>query len=370
MSGPGLRLLVWADTLPAVYPPDAVLERVPWATLPEHVASRAKGLAAHAIAVLPPSTCAEAAPALAALRRHTSLPLWLVAAERPPGDLMATLDPISVLARLDPKTVAGALTGMASGAAGPVRANEPVIVVFAPSGGAGASTIAVALAETLCAWHVPTVLVDFNLHAPTLAVLLETWGTAEASPTLEQYLRDPATPAVPVPGRGGLRLVPGLEVLENLDDVGVAKAVAILESLRGSARVVDTAPVVTDPAVYAALRSASHTVLVSDDRVSSRLQLKRYRRLFLQLGLGWCGALLVLNRSRPASGGVTASQMEEEVGLRPVATLPYRSAAGATGPGGRADGAWRGGIEQVGATILGREPRRPPMPWRPTRKAR
>lgn len=353
-----VRLVLWGDAWPAVYPADATLERVPWTTRPEHVASRAQGLAAQAIAVLPPRGM-DASAALAALRRHTSLPLWLIGPGVPlPAALAADLEPFHVLRDLEPRAVkALAEAARQAPKAGPERGEprtDPLVAVFAPAGGAGASTLAAALGRTLAAWRLPTVLLDLNLHAPTLSVLLRTWSGGEAGATLEQYLRNPTLAPVPVGGQPGLGLVPGLEALENLDEVTVGAVVALLEHLRGSARVVDTAPVVTDPAVYASLRSATHTVLVADDRVPSRLQLKRYRRLFLQLGLGWREALLVINHPRPAGAGPTADQIEEEVGLKPLTALPYAAAvASADGPP-RAVAAWRAGVELLAATVLGR----------------
>jgi hypothetical protein len=231
---------------------------------------------------------------------------------------------------------------------------DPLVTVFAPSGGAGASTVAVALGRTLAAWRVPTVVLDLNLHAPTLSALLQTWSAAEPPAVLERYLRDPALAPLAVAGQPGLGLVPGLEVLENLDQVSVGGVVSLLQRLCGSARVVDTAAVVTDPAGYDALRSATHIVLVADDRMTSRIQLKRYHRLFATLGLAWRDALLVINHPWPPSAALTPSQVEEEVGLRPLATLPYRATLGRANGTRRPDGAWRAGIEVVAATVLGR----------------
>ena len=370
-GGSPVRLLLWSDRWPAVYPADAGMERVPWTTRPEHVASRAEGLAAQAVAVCPAGGPDEAAGALSALRRHTALPLWLIVADPAhAGTLPAGLEPVRLLRDLDPRVVAAALAEVGSatrpGGGDPLRTApraDPVVTVFAPGGGAGASTLAAALARTLAGWSLPTVAADLNLHAPVLAVVLGTWTAAGSPAGLEPYLRDPATPPVPVPGSPGLRLVPGLEALENLDDVTVGGVVALLERLGGGARVLDTAPVVTDPAVYAALRSASHTVLVSDDGVSSRLQLKRYRRLFLQLGLGWRDALLVVNHSRPSQAGPSPAEIEEELGLRPLVTLPYRPSLLAAAPPRRLEGAWRTGVEMLAATIVGRRPPRPPG-WR------
>lgn len=362
-AGAVVRLLLWADAWPAVYPADATLERVPWATRPEHVATRAQGLAAHAIALLPPSGPGDAASALAALRRHTPLPLWLIGQPgRLPSDLPAGLEPVRALRDLEPRAVEAALAADAANAPAqaatgrrPPAPADPVVTVFGPCGGAGVSTVATALGRVLAAWRLPTVVVDLNLHAPTQAVLLGAFAAAQAPPALETYLRDTATTPVGVVGAPGLCLVPGLDALENLDDVSVGKVVALLERLRGSVRVVDTAPVVTDPAVYSALRSATHTILVSDDRVASRLQLKRYRRLFLQLGLGWRNAMLVINHPRPSSTGPSTVQIEEEIGLRPLTALPYRSAVAAHGPG-RGDAVWRAGIERLAATVVGRPP--------------
>lgn len=369
MSDSTPRLLLWSDRWPSVYPADAVMERVPWATRPDLVASRARGLAAQAVAVWPPGGTAEAHAALSALRRHTALPLWLLADDAAQPALPTALAPLRVLRDLDPRAVAAAL---AQDAAAPTSETDerprpgpppdPVVTLFAPSGGAGASTLAAALGTVFATWGQPTVVLDLNLHAPTLAVVTGTWTSTTSPAGLEPYLRNPATPPVPVPGVPGLRLVPGLESLESLDDVNVGAVVSLLEHLRGGIRVVDTAPVVTDPAVYAALRSASHTVLVTDDRVASRLQLKRYRRLFLQLGLGWRDVLLVLNHSRPAPPGPLPEELEEELGLRPLVTLPHRPALASSAPM-RLDGALRAGVETLAATIVGRRP--PPVPrWR------
>lgn len=365
-----LRLIVWSDTWPALYPPDATLERVPWETAPEDVASRAKGLEADAVLAIPPGRDGAGPERLIGLRAHTTLPLWLLA---PDGTNPAAgvprdaLEPLQVMASLTPQAVERAL-----GTPDPLRpadraAPGPQVAVFGPSGGVGASTVAIHLAQVFAAWRLDTVLVDMNLHAPDLALLLRAWPAQDRESRLETYLRNPKTSPVPVQER--LALVPGLSDLENLDDVSVGAAVALLERLAPAIRVVDTAPVVTDPAVYAALRGASHLVLVSEDRVACRIHLKRYRRLFLQLGLPWRDALLVVNHTRPGGALVTPTQMEEEIGLRPVSSLPYHPARSAEAPGPRRlDGGARSAIEVLAATILGRTPpkgRAEGTRWRP-----
>ena len=372
---PHLRLIVWADGWPSVYPPDATMERVPWATNPQDVASRAQGLGADAIVAIPPASSSDVQGRLALVRRHTALPLWLLGVE-PPFDRDAAeariLAPWTVMRALTPQAVDAALRPT-DGATVPAATPSPSrtrrdlqVAVFGPRGGAGTSTVAVCLAQTLAAWQLPTVLVDLNLHQPDLAVMTRAWSDG-ANARLETYLKEPQTPPIPVEN-GRFLLVPGLYDLENLDDVTVGSVVTLLEGLRPSVEVIDTAAVVTDPAVYAALRGATHLVLVCEDRVAARLQLKRYRRLFLQLGLPWRDALLVVNHPRPGGPTVSPTQMEEEVGLRPLCVLPYRPGLGAESGPPRPDGAVRTGIDVLAATIVGRQgqitrPARPP--WRP-----
>jgi hypothetical protein len=359
-----LRLLLWADAWPAVYPADAVVERVAWNIPPTLVASRARGLGAVAIAALPPDGAPRttALDRLRQLRKVTTLPIWLVGdgGGVAPSDA-PDLTPWRRLTALEPRQVVAAMAaeGDPHAAAPAVESPpvEPLVTVFSPTGGAGASTVAAALARTLAGWRIATVVVDLNLHAPDQAVLLDA-DRVDPRARLEAYLRDPSTPPLALGRDRGLGLVPGLAELENLDDVRVGNVVALFEHLRPALRVVDTAPVVTDPAVYASLRSASHIVLVGDERVVSRIHLRRYRRLFLQLGLPWREALLVMNRPRPGPGGLSPAQVEEEVGLRPICLLPYRPGLAADGPLGRLDGSLRVGVETLAATIVGR--RAPP----------
>lgn len=223
---------------------------------------------------------------------------------------------------------------------------DQVVAVFAPFGGVGTSTVSLALGRALALWRLPTTLVDLNLHAPDLAAMV---GLAPNEAALETYLGEPSRAPLALDENSPLSLVPGLRDLENLDDVAVGNVVALLERLRPAIRVVDTAPVVTDPAVYAALRAASRLVLVAENRPAVRRQLARYRRLFLQLGLPWKDALLVVNTSRP--GDLAAADWEDEVGLRPVCVLPYCAPSSSGEP--VLEGAFRSGIEMLTATIIG-----------------
>jgi|GEM_PF-5141313 len=355
----GPRLFVWADTWPSVYPPTATLEAAPWATPPAVVASRAAGLAADAIVVVPPPAPAQAVTArLQELRRCTRLPLWWpqdAAGPAPDGPVRASVAPFEILPMLEPASVDAALARARTGPPGDRAAAEdlPLVAMFGPCGGVGTSTLAVALARTLAMWSVPTVLTDLNLHAPDLTAMLGAWRDVDGRARLETYLREPRTSPVPIDPRRPLALVPGLADLENLDDVSVGAVVALFERLRDRLRVVDTAPVVTDPAVYATLRSASHLVVVIGTDVSARLQLRRYHRLFAQLGLRWREALLVVNHSRPGPL-LSAAQVEEEVGLAPVSLLPYRSGLWAKPGALRLDAAWKRGVEALAATVIGR----------------
>lgn len=351
-----LRLALWADAWPAVCPPDAVVERIPWRTPPSQVAHRAQGLAAEAVVVLLPVAQREATrwlDRLIELRRHSHLPLWLVGAgELPPTFPPAGLEPWRRLRSLEPEQVE-AVRGPEL-AAGREGAQATVVTLFSPCGGSGVTTLALALGQTLAAWRVPTVLVDLNLHAPDLAARVGAHaGAADPAARLEAYLRRPGTAPLPVEEDGSLALVPGLERLEALDDVRVAHVVALLDRLRPAVRVVDTAPVVSDPAVYAALRSAGHLVLVADDGPRHRRHLVRYRRLFLQLGLCWGRALWVVNRTRPGGAPVPSDLLEEELGIRPAARIPYRPSLAAGDKGARADPVARAAVETLAAAILG-----------------
>jgi MinD-like ATPase involved in chromosome partitioning or flagellar assembly len=353
---PPLRLALWADAWPALCPPGAVVERIPWRTPPVQVAHRAQGLGAEAVVVLLPVAEREATrwlDRLVELRRHSRLPLWLVGAgELPSAFPPAGLEPWRRLRSLDPEAVEAARRP--EHAAGEEGERAAVVTVFSPCGGAGVTTLALALGQTLAAWRIPTVLVDLNLHAPDLAARVGVPAAAADPPVgLEAYLRRPGTAPLPVEADGSLLLVPGLERLEALDDVRVAHVVALLDRLRPAVRVVDTASVVSDPAVYAALRSASHVVLVSDDRPAHRRHLVRYRRLFLQLGLSWRRALWAVNQTRPGGTPVPSDLLEEEVGIRPAVRIPYRPALAAGDKGARADPTARQGVETLAAAILG-----------------
>lgn len=193
-----------------------------------------------------------------------------------------------------------------------------VVAVFSPLGGSGTSTIAATLALVLAGWRIATTLLDLNLHAPALSELLQ----VPDYPGMETFLRDPNHRPLRLPPDGYLTLIPGLAELENLDDVSVGRVVQFLERPQSTIQVIDTAPVITDPAVYATLRTASHTVLVIEPRPDAALQLARYRKLFQTTGLGWDTALLVINHTRPTKTSDTAA-LAQAAGLSAVWEVPY-----------------------------------------------
>jgi MinD-like ATPase involved in chromosome partitioning or flagellar assembly len=199
---------------------------------------------------------------------------------------------------------------------------RPVVTVFGVTGGVGTTTAAALLAEAMASRGSPVTAVDLNAHAPHLA---EALGVTTPPDGLEAYLRDPARPVLPV-DNASLYVVPGLSNLDDLDDLSVGSALTLLDRLRPAALVIDVAPVVVDPAVYASLRFATDLVLVAEPRPACLKAARRLRALFERLGLPWGEATLLVTNTRPGpgtDGPLPRIDWYGEIGLSPACELPY-----------------------------------------------
>lgn len=315
-----IRLLVWGSEWPYGLPPEVHVEMAPPETPPRLVAQRAQGLGADAIVVLPPLATTDPGT-LQYLRTQTDRSIWLVSQGGVPDFLEGSLAPCRILPRLDLPQVERAL---APGQA-PTASPSPVITLFAPASPPGSVTsLALAMARRLEQTGRDTVMCDFDLYTPRLAIDLNLWPENPPYPGLERFLRDPGHGPLRVPNSRHLTLVPGLYDLENLDDMDPGDMAALLGRLAPALRLVVTSSVLVDAGTYAALTEATALVLVVDDSVVSRFHMRRYRNVLLALGLPFRHALLVLDHSGGESAPMDAVAVEEEIGLMPVVTLPAR----------------------------------------------
>lgn len=199
---------------------------------------------------------------------------------------------------------------------------RPVVTVFGVTGGVGTTAAAALLAEAMASRGPSVTAVDLNPHAPYLA---EALGLGAPADGLEAYLRERERAALPF-DNASLYLVPGLSDLGNLDDLSVGSALTLLDRLRPAALVIDVAPVVVDPAVYASLRFATDLVLVAEPRPACLKAAGRLRALFERLGLPWDQATLLVTNTRPGpAGGGPWPRIDwyGEIGLSPACELPY-----------------------------------------------
>lgn len=339
---PRIRLLVWGNEWPYGLPPEVHVEMAPSETPPRLVASRAAGLGADAIAVLP-SLATGDPTTLHYLRTQTDLPVWLVTGGPTPPWLDASLAPYRVLSRLDLHQVERALTEVVM----PSTRQSPLITLFAPAMPSGQlASLALAMARRLEQMGRDTVLCDLNLYTPRLAIDLNLWPDAPPYPGLETFLQDVVRPPLQVPHTQHLHLVPGLYDLESLDDLTDEQVAGLLGRLPPAVRIAVTSPVLIDAGTYAALTQATTLVLVVDDSVVSRFHMRRYRNLLLTLGLPFRHALLVLDHASGDAPPLDAQAIEEEIGLTPVVILPARPTR-STWARGRGDPAFQKAVTSL-----------------------
>jgi len=330
------RVLVWGSEWPWGLPPEVHVELAPPDTPPRLVASRAEGLGALAIAILPPMSVSDPAT-LRYLRTQTSLPLWLITGGTHPDWVDGALMPYRILVRLDARQLQQAIQDPQPA---PVP-RGPVLTLFAPGSPSTAQVaVALAVARQLEQSGRETVLCDFDLYTPRLALDLDLWPDAPPYPALETFLQDPSAQPLAVPHTRHVRLVPGLYHLEVLDDLTYEDVHNLLQRLAPAVRIVVTSSVVPDAATFAALTAAQPLILVVDDGVASRFHLRRYRNLLLALGLPFRDALLVLDHGSGQDVPLDPRAVEEEIGLAPTVVLPPRPLRSLWGRPGRPEAAY------------------------------
>lgn len=202
-----------------------------------------------------------------------------------------------------------------------------VIAVWSP-GGAGATTLTLALGVAAAQRRLQPLLADLNLGQPDIALRLgllreehplapclthllpDLTGRRLNPETLHQCLRRP--PRFP-----GLAVLPG--VLRPLDGSRVSEEhlLQLLSHLRRESPLVllDTAPALDSLGTFTALQAAEAIYLVIDATERSRFHLARHLPLLPELGIPPRRLHLVIN-------GPRKGDMHQELDLEPIALLP------------------------------------------------
>ncbi|WP_299442711.1 P-loop NTPase [uncultured Phycicoccus sp.] len=261
-----------------------------------------------------------------------------------------------------PDAVAAALVGLADATtsrplpapapedpAGDVRpaVPAPVTVVWGPAGAPGRSTVAVALAATLAAAGVRTLLVDLDTWGASVAQLLglvdEAPGVAAAARASEQGALDvPALARLAPEALPGLRVLTGLPRADRWPELRPAAVEDVLRLARSVADHVvvdagfaieddeelsyDTAAPRRNAATLAALEAADRLVVVG---AADPVSLQRLVRAVQDVALVPSPPpLVVVNKVRPGVAGPRPERSIRDVlgrfaGLEDVRMLPW-----------------------------------------------
>ncbi|OYV39143.1 MAG: hypothetical protein B7Z80_08070 [Rhodospirillales bacterium 20-64-7] len=237
------------------------------------------------------------------------------------------------------------------------------VAVAGARGGVGASTVA-----TNLAWYIGndlhrhTALIDSDLHTGTIALDLDIGASSGLGAALEHPERlDPLLIERSMRLAGErLHVLAGQEALENMLHVDPHSSDTLFQSLRARYNfVIADAGARYTPLARDLLQAAHHRVIVLDPTIIAVRNLDRLLRL--PPGPGESPHPLVVLSKAAAPGGLAQAYLEELMGMRFAAVIPYlpRLVPGCTQQGAPATarkGPFRNAIAQLAECLGARLP--------------
>jgi pilus assembly protein CpaE len=200
-----------------------------------------------------------------------------------------------------------------------------VILVFSPKGGVGCTLVACNIAIALARSTKKRVaLVDYSLQFGTIATLLNLQSIHNLSELVPhpEDIDSTILQDVMVQHASGVRVLLPPSTLEQVESITTESLVHILEGLRSHFDyvVVDTWHAVED-ATLAMMELADNLLLVTTPEVPALSTARRFLDMLKNYPQLRHKPQLVVNR-HPSKGGVDLREIEQSIGLQPVATIP------------------------------------------------
>lgn len=200
----------------------------------------------------------------------------------------------------------------------------PVIAVYSPKGGIGASTIAANLAVTLQQEYGDVVLMDADLQFGDILVHLNTKATRTASDLVHDGELDiELVPEIVLAHNSGLKLLLGPTRPELADSITPDMVGEIVKSLKKHFKlvVVDTASQLSDKTLVV-LDNADYVLLVTAPELPAIKSAKLFLELTEQLEFAPEKVGVLINRAN-APGGVLPDKMEKALKISHSYRIPY-----------------------------------------------
>lgn len=216
-----------------------------------------------------------------------------------------------------------------------MESTSPVLAVVSPKGGNGKTTIAVNLAVAL-ARHVPTTLVDLDVHFGDVEYALRLHPVHRLDKIIEKFLENSAIDLEVLMAQhpSGVTALCSPNNPLTADGIDVAQCFAVIDRLRelGHPMVIDTAAGISEFSL-GAIERATHTILVSGTDVASVQAGRKLLDTLTEFSMGTDNVQLVINRSTTRSG-LTVSDVEKVLGMKAAFEVPeHVSIAVATNDG-------------------------------------
>lgn len=265
----------------------------------------------------------DATRGLAAVQKMSDAGVRAVVAVGPVADARLVLQAMRLGASdfIDPDDLEGELAAaLGRATAGVGKQSEPAktIVVMAPSGGSGASTLAVNVAASLAARHQSALLVDLKLHNGDLAALLDlkpTHSLAELCQQSDQFDRAVFERSLVAHPSGVKLLAPP----QQFADAGLVSAAGVRQALSLGRALFPYVVIDLDnsfaPEQVQALQLADEVVLVLRLEFTCVRNARRTLDQLERLGIPKDKVRVVANRFGQAKE-VTAKQAEQALGVK------------------------------------------------------
>lgn len=271
----------------------------------------------------------DAARGLAALQKVSESGVRAVVAVGPVADAKLVLQAMRLGASdfIDPDDLEGELAaalGRVGSGAGKQAEPAKTIAVLAPSGGSGASTLAVNVAASLAAKHKSALLVDLKLHNGDLAALLDlkpAHNLAELCQQSDQFDRTMFERSLAAHPSGVKLLAPPQQVADAVlvSAAGVRQALSLGRALFPYV-VIDLDNSFT-PEQVQALQMADEVVLVLRLEFTCVRNARRTLEHLERLGVAKEKVRVVVNRFGQAKE-VPAKQAEQALGVKITHYVP------------------------------------------------